>query len=50
MIVLGLLIFISLVLAIMAVALFLYSVHNEDLDHATQLSLKPLEDDRDPAT
>ncbi len=42
-----LLIFISLVLASLAVTLFWYSVSNEDLDHATQLSLKPLEDDRD---
>lgn len=50
MIVLGFLIFISLIMAALAVALFLYSAHNEDFDHATQLSLKPLEDDRDPAT
>jgi nitrogen fixation-related uncharacterized protein len=45
--VLILLIFISVVLAALAVALFVFSVANEDLDHAVQLSLKPLEDDRD---
>ena len=42
-----LLIFISLVMASLAVLLFYFSVANEDLDHATQLSLKPLEEDRD---
>ena len=42
-----LLIFISLVLVALAVTLYCFSVSNEDLDHATQLSLKPLEDDRD---
>jgi cbb3-type cytochrome oxidase maturation protein len=45
--VLILLIFVSVILAAMAVALFFFSVANEDMDHATQLSLKPLEDDRD---
>jgi cbb3-type cytochrome oxidase maturation protein len=43
--VLVLLIFISLILAALAVVLFVYSVQNEDLDHALQLSIKPLEDD-----
>jgi cbb3-type cytochrome oxidase maturation protein len=43
--VLMLLIFISLVLAGLAVALFVWSVGNEDFDHAAQLSLKPLEDE-----
>lgn len=44
--ILFLLIFVSLVLVAGAVAFFIYSVKNEDLDHGTQLSLKPLEDDR----
>jgi len=39
------LIFISLVLGGLAVAFFVWSVRNEDFDHATQLSLKPLEDE-----
>lgn len=43
--VLILLIFISLFLAALAVLLFVYSVQNEDLDHAWQLSIKPLEDE-----
>jgi cbb3-type cytochrome oxidase maturation protein len=43
--VLILLIFISLILAALAVTLFVYSVRNEDLDHALQLSIKPLEDE-----
>ncbi|MFN8422308.1 MAG: cbb3-type cytochrome oxidase assembly protein CcoS [Anaerolineae bacterium] len=44
--VLILLIFVSVILAALAVALFVFSVRNEDLDHSLQLSLKPLEDDR----
>jgi nitrogen fixation-related uncharacterized protein len=43
--VLLLLIFISLVFVGLAVTLFVYSVRNEDFDHATQLSLKPLEEE-----
>lgn len=43
--VLFLLIFISLVLVLMAVLLFVYSVGNEDFDHALQQSLKPLDDE-----
>jgi nitrogen fixation-related uncharacterized protein len=42
--VLFLLIFISLVLVLLAVLLFAFSVGNEDFDHETQLSLKPLDD------
>lgn len=45
MIVLLPLIFISVILAALAVVLYVYSVRNEDMDHALQLSLKPLEDD-----
>ena len=41
------LIFVSLVFVALALLLFRFSVINEDLDHSTQLSLKPLEDDRD---
>jgi cbb3-type cytochrome oxidase maturation protein len=40
-----LLIFVSLVLVLLAVAFFIFSVRNEDFDHALQLSLKPLEED-----
>jgi cbb3-type cytochrome oxidase maturation protein len=40
-----LLIFISVVLVLLAVAFFVYSVRNEDFDHSLQLSLKPLEED-----
>lgn len=43
--VLILLIFISLILAALAVVFFVFSVRNQDLDHATQLSLKPLEEE-----
>jgi len=43
--VLILLIFLSVILAAMAVAFFVYSVKNEDMDHHLQLSLKPLEDE-----
>lgn len=43
--VLLLLIFISLVLVGLAVTLFVFSVRNEDFDHAVQLSLKPLEEE-----
>jgi cbb3-type cytochrome oxidase maturation protein len=39
------LIFLSVILAALAVAFFVYSVRNEDMDHSLQLSLKPLEDD-----
>lgn len=44
--ILYLLIFVSLILALGGVLFFVYSVRNEDFDHGTQLSLKPLEDDR----
>ena len=40
-----LLIFISLMLVLLAVLLFVFSVTNEDFDHGLQQSLKPLEDD-----
>ena len=40
------LVFVSLCLAIAGVVFFIYSVKNEDFDHGTQMSLKPLEDDR----
>lgn len=43
--VLLLLIFISLVLVGLAVVLFVFSVKNDDFDHAVQLSLKPLEEE-----
>lgn len=43
--VLFLLIFISLILVLLSVLLFVFSVHNEDFDHATQLSMKPLEEE-----
>lgn len=43
--VLMLLIFISVVMVLMAVAFFLFSLKNEDFDHSVQLSLKPLEED-----
>ena len=43
--ILGLLIFISLILVLLAVLLFVFSVHNEDFDHEAQLSMKPLEDE-----
>jgi cbb3-type cytochrome oxidase maturation protein len=43
--VLLLLIFVSLVFVGLAVTLFVYSVKNDDFDHATQLSLKPLEEE-----
>jgi cbb3-type cytochrome oxidase maturation protein len=43
--ILFLLIFISLVLVLLAVLLFVFSVHNEDFDHETQLSMKPLEEE-----
>ena len=41
------LIFVSVILAALAVTLFYFSVINEDLDHHLQLSLKPLENDND---
>jgi nitrogen fixation-related uncharacterized protein len=40
------LIFIGAVLVALALALFVFSVRNEDFDHALQLSLKPLEEDQ----
>jgi cbb3-type cytochrome oxidase maturation protein len=40
-----LLIFISVILVLMAVAFFMFSLKNEDFDHSVQLSLKPLEED-----
>jgi len=43
--VLMLLIFISVILVLMAVVFFLFSLKNEDFDHSVQLSLKPLEED-----
>lgn len=43
--VLLLLIFVSLVLVGLALTLFVFSVRNEDFDHAVQLSLKPLEEE-----
>jgi nitrogen fixation-related uncharacterized protein len=43
--ILFLLIFISLVLVLLAVILFVFSVGNEDFDHALQQSLKPLDED-----
>lgn len=44
--VLMLLIFISVVMVLMAVAFFLFSLKNQDFDHSEQLSLKPLEEDQ----
>jgi cbb3-type cytochrome oxidase maturation protein len=41
------LIFVGLVLVGLGLVLFVYSVKNEDFDHSPQLSLKPLEEDRD---
>jgi nitrogen fixation-related uncharacterized protein len=40
------LIFIGIVLVALALSLFVFSVGNEDFDHALQLSLKPLEEDQ----
>ncbi len=39
------LVFIGLISVAAGIAFFIYSVKNEDFDHATQLSLKPLEED-----
>lgn len=44
-----LLIFVGLVLVGLGALLFAFSVSNGDFDHSTQLSLKPLEEDRDRA-
>jgi cbb3-type cytochrome oxidase maturation protein len=44
--ILFILIFIGAVLVALALALFVFSVRNEDFDHALQLSLKPLEEDQ----
>ena len=40
------LIFVSLCIVLAGVVFFIYSVKNEDFDNGTQMSLKPLEDDR----
>ncbi|MCB0272033.1 MAG: cbb3-type cytochrome oxidase assembly protein [Bdellovibrionales bacterium] len=41
-----LLIFVSIVLVVGAVVLFLHSVKNQDFDHIEELSLLPLEEDQ----
>ena len=46
--VLFLLIFISLVLVLLSVVLFVFSVKNEDFEHELQLSLQPLEEEEGP--
>ena len=45
--VLILLVFISAVLVVGALILFLVSVKNEDFDHSDELSLLPLKDNQD---